>query len=69
MDRGAWQDSPWSCKESDITEQLTLSLSLTSLQPLEPIVLLELYCMFKDNGNKCVIYLFSCLLLTWIFLL
>ena len=38
-----------------MTEQLTLSLSLTSLQSLEPIVFLEMYCMFTDNGNKCVI--------------
>ena len=22
MDRGSWQDSPWGCKESDMTEQL-----------------------------------------------
>ena len=61
--------SPWGRKELDMTEQLTLSLSLTSLQSLEPIVLLEIYGMFTDNGNKCVIYLFNCLLLTWIFLL
>ena len=28
MDRGAWQATvPWSCKESDTTEQQTLSLS------------------------------------------
>ena len=26
MDRGAWRASPWDCKESDTTEQLTLSL-------------------------------------------
>ena len=25
MDRGAWQTSPWICKESDMTEWLTLS--------------------------------------------
>ena len=25
MDRGAWQASPWVHKESDMTEQLTLS--------------------------------------------
>ena len=57
--------SPWGRKELDVTEQWTLSLSLTS----EPIVLLEMYYMFTDNRNKCVIYLSSCLLLTWIFLL
>ena len=29
MDRGAWQDiySPWGCKDSDMTEQLTLPFS------------------------------------------
>ena len=30
MDRGAWQ-ALWGCKESDMTEQLTLSLSDRSL--------------------------------------
>ena len=26
MDRGAWQASPWGCKQLDMTEQLTFSL-------------------------------------------
>ena len=28
MNRGVWQASPWGCKESDMTEWLTLSLSV-----------------------------------------
>ena len=31
MDRGARQASPWGCKESDMIEQLTLSLSRLQL--------------------------------------
>lgn len=38
-----------------------------SLQPLEPIILLEIYSIFTGNGNKCIIYLCSCLLLSWTF--
>ena len=30
MDRGAWRNRPWGCKELDRTEQLTLS------QPRKP---------------------------------
>ena len=28
MDRGAWQDSPWGHKESDMTERLSLRIGV-----------------------------------------
>ena len=37
MDRGAWWATynPWHCKESDATEQLTLSLSNSEIKKPE----------------------------------
>ena len=39
MDRGVWLDSPWGRKESDTTEQLTLSPAFV-------------VCRFFDDGHS-----------------
>ena len=34
MDRGAWQASPWGCKQSDMTEQTKHTHTLTLITEL-----------------------------------
>ena len=63
MDIGAWQASPWGCKESDTTERLTHTINFIHLLK-DPILVLLIFCitfyLFFKLFNWRLITLQSC---------
>ena len=63
MDIGAWQASPWGCKESDTTELLTHTINFIHLLK-DPILVLLIFCvtfyLFFKLFNWRLITLQSC---------